>query len=296
MDIKTILIVEDELLFAKNLAQKLQKLGYKVIKIVSSGEGAIKQITKDKPDLILMDIAIKGHLNGIETAKTIQETYHIPVIYLTAYGDDDTLNKVFETQAYGYIIKPFKDQELKAILQIAFKQYEYNQKLEKQATTDPLTGVFNRRQFFDLAEKEIARSLRYHEPFSLLMIDIDHFKKINDTYGHSIGDEIIKNVAKTIFNNLREVDLIGRFGGEEFIIILSKTELKDAVLVAERLRLKIESSSIKSADQIIKCTVSIGIGTYQENDQNIIDIINRADECLYCAKNQGRNQVNFPNN
>lgn len=166
-----------------------------------------------------------------------------------------------------------------------------HQKLVRQASTDFLTKAYNRRFFIDQAEREIARSLRSENHMTLLMIDIDHFKKINDTYGHIIGDEVLVMLVDTIKEIIRLNDLLARFGGEEFILLLPDTRLKDAMILAERIKKLIEKNHIKTTDQgTFNITLSIGIAEYEQNIK-LDDWIHNADEALYTAKNSGRNQV-----
>lgn len=169
-------------------------------------------------------------------------------------------------------------------------------KLELLATTDPLTGARNRRYFLDLFEQELLRYKRYHHPFALLLLDIDHFKKINDTFGHDIGDEVLKKLVSESQTYIRESDIFARWGGEEFIILLPETHIHEALIIAERLRVQLSTTQIFiNNDNLIKFTVSIGLRIITEND-NITStqgIINDADKALYIAKQDGRNTVSM---
>lgn len=159
------------------------------------------------------------------------------------------------------------------------------------AKNDYLTGLVNRRAFIAATESEIARSLRYNTTMSLLMLDVDHFKAINDTHGHEVGDQALQHLAACARSVLREVDLIGRWGGEEFVALLPETSSLRAEEAAERLRQEIENSTITVGDQQVKITVSIGCTTLADSDKNINDLLRRADDALFCAKNSGRNSV-----
>lgn len=166
-----------------------------------------------------------------------------------------------------------------------------NRELERLATTDPLTGVYNRRYFMDFATKEFLRSQRYSHIFSAIQMDIDHFKKINDTHGHSVGDEVLKAFTANCLEVLREIDVLGRIGGEEFSIILPETEMAGALIVAERFRQTISDLKVHVDDQVVHFTVSIGITILRQDDTGIEAVLRRADEALYLAKNGGRNKV-----
>jgi len=165
------------------------------------------------------------------------------------------------------------------------------EELRKLATTDYLTGLFIRRQLFELGEKEISRAKRNNAPLSLMILDIDHFKSINDTYGHATGDEVLKNFSTMFRDSLRNVDIVCRFGGEEFVAILPDTDIQLAMEVAQRLRLNIETSIMPVEDNELRYTISIGLTGLREKDTSINQLINRADEALYHAKKSGRNQV-----
>ncbi len=164
-----------------------------------------------------------------------------------------------------------------------------NELLEKQATTDALTGIFNRMKFDKSLTSEIQRAQRYSSPLSLILFDIDHFKQVNDTYGHLAGDTILKNLTQLIVSNLRETDIFARWGGEEFVIQTPETALDGAIKLAEKLRSKIDNHDFSEPEKI---TMSFGVTTLKKGD-NTISLINRADEALYRAKEGGRNQVVF---
>ncbi|MDX1695667.1 MAG: diguanylate cyclase, partial [Ketobacteraceae bacterium] len=165
------------------------------------------------------------------------------------------------------------------------------EELERLATTDPLTGIFNRRSFFDMANKEIRRSVRYNYPFTLLMMDIDHFKKVNDTYGHAFGDQVIQRFTETVNECLREEDLFGRVGGEEFSVILVAAALIDAATVAERIRSKWQACELQADGRNVSFTVSIGVADLRNARESVDMVMERADKALYLAKEEGRNRV-----
>jgi diguanylate cyclase (GGDEF)-like protein/PAS domain S-box-containing protein len=168
------------------------------------------------------------------------------------------------------------------------------QELERQARTDFLTGLPNRSHFFTTAQKELARCRRYNEPLSIGMIDLDHFKMINDTYGHEVGDEVLKKVAEVCLQTLRESDTIGRLGGEEFAVLWTETGRDQAIEAAERLRLAIDTAKLPVEHGLpVQFTASIGVATLSPEDVNLDVILNRADQALYEAKRGGRNKIHF---
>jgi diguanylate cyclase (GGDEF)-like protein len=171
----------------------------------------------------------------------------------------------------------------------ARKQAE--RQLEDLARTDALTGVTNRRYFYELAEAEFARARRYARPLTIMMLDIDHFKRINDTFGHAIGDEAIKFIAAECRKHLRATDIFARYGGEEFICLLSEESPEDACRTAERLRQAIEAAGLNTGQQTIKITVSIGVSSAHAGETALNELINQADQALYTSKSEGRNRV-----
>jgi diguanylate cyclase (GGDEF)-like protein len=164
--------------------------------------------------------------------------------------------------------------------------------VQTMATIDWLTGLYNRRHFFRLGEEEIARARRYRHDISVLMIDIDHFKHVNDNHGHSVGDEVLSTVAKRILAGLRGSDIAGRYGGEEFALVLPETDLESAAaIVAERLRETISSRPIDTAEGPLHVSISIGVAGVNLEHENLLDALSRADAGLYAAKHAGRNRV-----
>lgn len=163
--------------------------------------------------------------------------------------------------------------------------------LEKLATTDYLTGINNKRNFFEISENEIQRAMRFRHALTLIMFDIDHFKKVNDTHGHAAGDEVLIAIADLCKKTLRNIDVFARLGGEEFAILLPHTDLKNAIIVAEHLRSAIEATEVKFLSETIKITVSFGVTEFKGSDTRIKVVLDRADALLYEAKNNGRNQI-----
>lgn len=165
------------------------------------------------------------------------------------------------------------------------------EKVEELAITDGLTGLFVRRYFMDRFEEELKRSKRYGFNFAFLMVDIDNFKKCNDTYGHLVGDVVLRDVGKIIKEHVREIDLVGRFGGEEFSIVFPETTRDGALMAAERLRKNVEANIFKAYDEKLKLTVSIGVAIYPKDSDNAKELIDKADEAMYAAKKSGKNIV-----
>lgn len=172
-------------------------------------------------------------------------------------------------------------------LEIAYRR-GLEKELRHSATTDPLTGIYNRRHFLQLGEKELNRSRRYGRPLSVMLIDLDNFKLINDTLGHAAGDEVLKHLSKIISHNLRSNDIFGRLGGDEFSVITPELNCEETKSLAERLRTSVEGPSAKDGPEI---TISIGVASFAHHDATIEDILSRADKALYTSKKLGRNKV-----
>jgi diguanylate cyclase (GGDEF)-like protein/PAS domain S-box-containing protein len=170
-----------------------------------------------------------------------------------------------------------------------------NKKTEEEllrlAATDPLTGAFNRREFTALADREALRSQRYHHPLSILMLDLDHFKRLNDTYGHAAGDKALQRFTTLCCNALRNVDIFGRWGGEEFVALLPETTADGAAIIAERLRKMVADTVVNFNDHKITFTVSIGIAQYRDGEVSVDAPLSRADTAVYDAKKAGRNRI-----
>ncbi|MBL1211020.1 diguanylate cyclase [Geminocystis sp. GBBB08] len=294
-----ILAVDDNSINRILLDKLLKKEGYKT-KILSRSEEVLFSLEEFKPDLILLDLMMPN-IDGLELCEKIKQNPHyqeIPIIFITASDEKQDLLKAFDLGAVDYITKPFHNQELlarvKNHLELKFTRDELKKalvELEKLAKTDELTGISNRRHFTSLAEREFNLAKRQKRFFSLLILDIDYFKKINDTYGHPVGDYVIKSVAQECIQCLRKEDLCARWGGEEFIIFLSESNLEEALIVANRIRSHIENKVIIYESFKINLTVSIGVCVYHDDDKSIVQTISRVDTALYKAKNTGRNKV-----
>lgn len=294
-----ILAVDDNSINRILMEKLLKKEGYN-IKVLGNSEQVIPYLENTIPDIILLDLMMPN-INGLELCEQIKLNPHfqeIPVIFITASDEKQDLLKAFDLGAVDYITKPFHNEELlariKNHLELKFTRDELKKalvELEKLAKTDDLTGISNRRNFISLAEREFNLARRQKRSFSLLILDIDYFKKINDTYGHPIGDYVIQHIAQKCVDCVRKEDLCARWGGEEFIIFLSETSLSEAIVVANRIRSSIEEDIITIEDYQIRLTVSIGVSMYEEIDKSVNQTISRGDRALYEAKNTGRNRV-----
>ena len=295
-----ILVVDDAVNNLQLVGRILDQAGYETT-FASSGAQALERIPVAQPDLIVLDLMMPD-ISGLEVCQRLKgkaKTNQIPVIFLTASDDKRHLIKAFTYGAVDYITKPFSAPELLARVKnhLELKQSrdllkKAVAKLERLAKTDSLTGVANRRYWLTLTKQEFQRTQRSQFPFSILLIDLDHFKSINDTYGHHAGDQVLIRTVQVLQQKLRQQDALGRWGGEEFVVLLPDTNLRAAITVAERLRCSIEAL-VKNPppDHTYTCTtLSVGITTCGVKDVNLDSVIQRADQALYHAKEQGRNR------
>jgi len=301
-----ILVVDDLRQNLLLLMEMLEKVGYATT-FANSGQAAIERVKNVKPDLILLDLMMPG-MDGLEVCQHLQEELskgEITVIFLTASRDDEHLLKAFEYGAVDYINKPYKTQEILARIKTHLelkhtkdqlmislkKEAELVKQLEKLSLTDTLTNIPNRRYIMSLITKQFDRARLEEVMFSILILDLDRFKHLNDVYGHLVGDELLKHTAKVIKKYLRPQDHVGRFGGEEFIVLLPETATETALLLGERLRNNIAVNSLLLGTHSLKVTVSIGVASFRSEDTTINKILSRADQGLYQAKQQGRDRV-----
>jgi diguanylate cyclase (GGDEF)-like protein len=290
-----VLIVDDVPKNLQVLGTILSKENYRIA-AANNGEQAIAIANDALPDLILLDIMMPG-LNGYETCtklKSISKTKEIPVVFLTAKIETEDVTKGFKAGAVDYVTKPFNSFELLARVKthVELKTSrdllkEQNELLQKLSITDRMTGLYNHQYIIDSLSKRIAESKRYKQPLSVAMIDIDFFKKINDGHGHAFGDHVLIKISSIIEDIIRKTDMVGRYGGEEFLIIFTYTDLKNALKVTERIRESIEKQ--KWDKPKLKITVSGGID--QLKDEDASEIIIKTDNLLYKAKENGRNRI-----
>ncbi len=415
---KAILIVEDELLISRHIEQMVKNLGYQSAGVVESAELALEKVKQSSPDLVLMDIRLKGEMNGIEAASIIWNKFSIPVVYLTAYADEDTLIKATSAEPFGYLLKPFEEKELLVAIELALYKHQVEIKnreqrrwlnailtsitdgvlstdaegfvnflnpvgeklLEKTLTEvkgrrleeiflvregltgkiegldlerlklgfsadqdfylvrnsgnlpvelkssviqdennllaglvlvfrditqrkiqeerlsylaihDALTGLPNRMLFNDRLKISLEQARRKNLKVGLIMLDLDFFKLINDTYGHSFGDLVLIEAGKRLKEQVRKVDTLARFGGDEFTVLLSELNSEEGGFqVAQRI-IHSFNQPLTIESKPIKVTASLGLAIFPDDAEGPEDLLKKADLALYTAKEAGRNQV-----
>jgi len=297
-----VLVADDSPTTRFALKKSLVEWGYEVVE-ADNGEDAWRfLIKKDPPRIAVLDWMMPK-VDGVEICRRLQEQEESPFVYtilLTAKSDPEDLVFGLENGAHNFQSKPYSPVELRSHISVGRrlveaddKIKEYAARMELLATTDSLTGIFNRRHFLSRADQEFIRSRRYHRPLSVILIDVDHFKNVNDRYGHAMGDEALKALTTKCREIMRENDLFGRFGGEEFAVVLPENDGPAAMKAAERIRRQIEKFNIEFDEKQIHITVSIGVTTLKPVDTGVESMINRADKALYRAKAAGRNCVDI---
>jgi len=296
-----ILIAEDDVTSRLILENMLTKWGYDVVSATDGNDAWEKLQEENSPRLVILDWMMPG-MEGIEICRKIRENakskdQYTYVTLLTAKESKENIVTGMDAGADDYITKPFDQHELRVrvragqrIVQLQSELLEAKKDLLLQSRTDPLTGVLNRRAILSLIESELSRSKRENSNISISMLDLDHFKKINDTYGHLLGDAVLRDCINRVGNSIRKYDSIGRFGGEEFIVVLPGSAQKDALCIAERIRTSIIEKDVNVDDVSIPFTISQGLAT-SNGDITVDNLIAVADEALYRAKENGRNRV-----
>lgn len=290
---RKVLIADDSKLNIIMITDILKSEGYDVYS-VTSGLDVMEAIKNYKPDIVLLDV-IMPDKDGFTVCSEIKCNYefkNLPIIMVTARTEAKYVKTALEIGAFDYIRKPVDAIEVIARIKSALRYKEYQEKLEEMAMKDGLTGLYNHALLIELLTKEHSKQKRFNGSLAFLMIDIDYFKKVNDTYGHLKGNEVIKGVANIMKSTIREGDIAGRYGGEEFGIILSNISLEKVIAVSERIRRRIALHPFSLEGQAVNITVSIGV-CYKAPDNDIShrDMIKIADEAMYEAKHSGRNNV-----
>lgn len=296
-----VLAAEDNPVFQTVLRSMLTKWGYDAI-LVRNGTEAWQELqSPNGPQMAILDWMMPG-LDGLEVCRRVRSEVREPYIYivlLTARTDAQDLVEGMEAGADDYLTKPFNAHQLRLRLRAGRRIIDLQEQLlvtrealRVQATHDGLTKLLNRMAILEVLRKELSRAAREPQPVSALMIDLDHFKRINDTWGHGAGDAVLCEMARRMQGAVRAYDTVGRYGGEEFLIVLPGCGRSDASTQAERVRQAVGETPFRAGDQFLPVTCSIGVSS--RNDPGEFDsdaLICDADRALYQAKNAGRNRV-----
>ncbi|MDA8088605.1 MAG: diguanylate cyclase [Nitrospiraceae bacterium] len=315
----------EKILIADDIPANIKMIGemlkgsYEVL-VATNGERAIKLACECMPDLVLMDVMMP-EVDGITACKrlkAVRETADIPVIFITASNEEEDIVKGFAAGGMDYITKPFNPTELHARIRTHLEIRNSRERLKKYskelesinnelneknillggaleqitllARTDQLTSLWNRNYMIEKCREEEVRFKRNKRPFCFILCDIDHFKKFNDTYGHECGDNVLRTVAGVMKGSVRDGDIVSRWGGEEFLMLLPETAVPDAAGIAERMRSQIAAYAMDYSNMPLKVTMTFGVAAYDEAS-GIGGSIKNADLALYEGKNSGRDRV-----
>jgi diguanylate cyclase (GGDEF)-like protein len=294
-----ILIADDDPVSRRLLQATLVKLGHDVV-IVTNGNDAVDALdAPDGPRLAILDWMMPG-ADGLAVCRRMRQRAepYVYVILLTARDGREDMMAAMDAEADDFLTKPLDAVELRArvrcaerVLTLQERLLQTQAALRHQATHDHLTGLWNRRRILDELDRELSRHGRDHRPVAVVMADIDHFKAINDTHGHAVGDVVLREVGERLRAGLRGYDCLGRYGGEEFLLVLPGSDDVSARGVAERARWAISSTPIAAEGVSLPVTVSMGVAASDDTPTDAAPLVARADEALYRAKTAGRNRV-----
>jgi len=295
---RKIIVIDDSPESLSLVEQALIAEGFSVF-CANSFQDGLELLNREQPELLILDYDMPG-LNGLEVLNLLRKQQnYIAVIFISATSDYDVVCACLNSGADDYIKKPFRLSEFVARVKVRFRIKDLhdelnrlNEQLKELSRRDSLTGLFNMKEMYQRIEFELKRAKRFRRQIACVMMDMDHFKTINDGADHLFGSFVLQEIAKIIVKNIRSIDLAARYGGDEFLVLLTEVDSNGAMIFAERLRNEISSSTFNDGKHSAKRTVSIGFAVSNPDDE--IDpkaIVRRADHALYEAKNSGRNRV-----
>jgi two-component system cell cycle response regulator len=300
----SVLIIDDSVAVREQIIRTIESSAlFNRYYEAEDGLEGFKKLLSSPVDVILCDLEMP-RIDGfkfLSMLKARPDLQNIPVIILTGMNDRERKIKGLELGANDYVTKPFDNEELVARVKVHLKLKKLqdelvrsNELLLELSNTDHLTGLFNRRYMMEALDKEVQRSIRKGGTLSLIMLDIDHFKRVNDEFGHLQGDSVLQMVALHLQKELRSYDCAARYGGEEFVAILPDSSLKDAIFVADRIRLAVQNIRFNGPPAKLRLTASLGVASFSPEHSSSVDgFIKLADDALYRAKATGRNRVEF---
>ncbi|MCG8406481.1 MAG: response regulator [Phycisphaerales bacterium] len=286
------LVVDDNAFIRVSIARLLESEGA-TVHLAKDGLDGLSLLDRHEVDVILTDydMPIMDGISFVKSLRKQRDHEATPVLFISGSGIRDLTVRALDAGANDFIHKPFEATELLARMRSFARIAQLTQALKNEARTDELTGLLVRREILARLDELCALSDRYETPLSCIMLDIDHFKSVNDDYSHAAGDAVLKSVAGTILDSLRKTDYVGRLGGEEFVVLCPNTPLSNAVVCAEKLRQVVEKKVTRFESHELAVTISLGVATYGGATTCPNDLLNAADIPLYNAKRSGRNRV-----
>ena len=289
-----VLVADDDSVSRMRLAHALQAWGYDVV-VAHDGNDAWRQIDAcSEPLLLIVDWMMPG-LNGLDLCRRVKadpdKRFHQLIVLTSRSAMTDTVTAI-EAGADDFIAKPYHPDELKVRVRASVRILQLQMELQLKASHDDLTGLLNRRMVLDMLTREFERALREGIPLAVAMLDVDHFKNVNDSFGHLVGDEVLRRTAERMAGMLRRGDVLGRYGGEEFILVVPSCDVAAAADIAERLRAIVSSQPVDTSAGPVTVTASLGLAvSTPESPLERDEIVQAADRALYLAKAAGRNRV-----
>lgn len=285
-----ILIAEDDMTSRLLLSATLRKLGHEVV-VAHDGQEAWDAMQEEQFSLLISDWMMPG-IDGLELCRRVRAAnwgHYSYLILLTALGGKGRYLDGMDAGADDFITKPFDEEQLAARLRVASRILDLHEKLREEATHDSLTGLLNRRAIVEKLSHELERGARDEKPLSVMMLDLDHFKRVNDSCGHAGGDAVLREAARSMKNALRSYDAVGRYGGEEFLMIAPGYAEVESLSLAERIRAAVASQCVETPLCTLSITCSVGVAVSDGKNEDAESLILRADHALYRAKAKGRN-------
>ncbi|HEX2494051.1 MAG TPA: diguanylate cyclase, partial [Steroidobacter sp.] len=299
----SILVVEDEGIVARDLQESLTHLGYTVVGVASEGAQAVRMAEQRHPELVLMDVSLRGEIDGVEAAVRIHERTGAPVVFLTSHSDPRTIQRAVSADPLGYILKPFQEADLRCAIEVAIHKHRADvamqereealrlsaERMQTLSLVDELTRLKNRRGFLELAQQALKVAKREQHALGLFFMDLNGLKEVNDTYGHLAGDQALRDAAHVLRQTFRDSDIVGRLGGDEFVALAHVA--RDVEALRARLRQHLADFNVASARPYV-LDLSIGATLVDIAEDDDIDaLIARADAAMYAEKRARRRNL-----
>lgn len=302
----SVLLIEDDAVVGQDIKETLIGLGYRLAGWTAVGRDAVRLAEELQPDVVLMDVGLKGDMDGIQAATAIHERLSVPIVFMTGYRDEDTLNRAVCSEPAGYLVKPFEEIELRCAIEVAVHRHRAEVAMREREVTlqrtadlleslslvDELTGLKNRRAFYALAQQEIKAARRDDRMLALLFIDVNDLKPINDVHGHAAGDFVLRETAQVLAHSSRESDIVARLGGDEFVILARVTDELSADAILRRLDENLLAAN-ERPETSYKLDLSVGMVLVDSSndDDDITALLAKADAYMYEEKRARRQRV-----